>query len=416
MRLRVSMVGLGKLGLPCAEVFADTHDVVGYDTVARFSDSVRVVPTLREAVEGRDIVFVAAPTAHDPAYGGATPIAHLEPKDFDYGVVQAIISDINRHALPHQLVVLISTVLPGTVRSLIAPRLGNARFVYNPYLIAMGSVKWDLVNPEMMIIGTEDGALGGDAGELRSFYETFVKSDKYAIGTWEEAESIKIFYNTFISMKIGIVNMIQDVAEKNGHIDVDVVCNALKMADQRITGPKYLTPGMGDGGPCHPRDNIALRFLAQRLDLGYDIFSMLMVSREKQANNIADLLVRLAAQRDLPIVIFGKAYKPHVPYTDGSYSLLIAAYVEAAGRHISFADPATEDAPAEPGPWVVLLAHDAAVSYPSASGLGAGDGLYRPIPPGSVVVDPWRKFPGGPGIEVIHFGNTRARPGRMTER
>lgn len=411
MRFRVGVIGLGKLGLPCADVFARHHEVIGYDLAPRTSNSIRIAPTLQAAVTGQDIVFVAVPTPHDPAYGGDSPTTHLPPHDFDYSAVTSVVAEIDRHASAGQLVVLISTVLPGTIRSLVSPLLSKVPLIYNPYLIAMGSIEWDVINPEMVIIGTKDGAPDGDIVRLRSFYETFVRCDRYAIGTFEEAECIKIFYNTFISMKIGFANMVQDVAERNGHIDADIVCNALKMADLRITGPRYLTPGMGDGGPCHPRDNIALRSLADRLHLGYDIFGTLMASREKQAQHLARLLMDLSEERRLPIVIFGKTYKPGVPYTDGSYSLLIASYITSAGTGVSFADPGTGDQPDSPGPWVVLLAHDAAVSY--AASTSEITPLYRPIPPGSVVVDPWRKFPAAQGIEVIHYGNTRNRPGAL---
>ena len=71
---------------------------------------------------------------------------------------------------------------------------------------------------------------------------------RYIIGTWDECECIKVFYNTFISTKLSLVNMIQDVAEKQGNINVDVVTEALAKSDQRIMGPKYMTAGMGDGG------------------------------------------------------------------------------------------------------------------------------------------------------------------------
>ena len=149
--------------------------------------------------------------------------------------------------------VLISTVLPGTVRRELEPLIRNARFIYNPYLIAMGSVKWDMVNPECLIIGTEDGSLTGDAKILIDFYRPLMENQpRINVGTWDEAEAIKIFYNTFISTKIGLVNMIQDVAEANGNINVDVVTDALKAATMRIAGPKFMTAGMGDGGACHP--------------------------------------------------------------------------------------------------------------------------------------------------------------------
>ena len=76
----------------------------------------------------------------------------------------------------------------------------------------MGSVKWDMVNPEMIIIGTEDGNSTGDAKLLLDFYRPLMNNNpREIVGTWDEAESIKIFYNTFISAKIGLVNMIQEI-------------------------------------------------------------------------------------------------------------------------------------------------------------------------------------------------------------
>ena len=63
--------------------------------------------------------------------------------------------------------------------------------------------------------------------------------------------------------------MIQDVAERQGNINVDVVTGALCQAGTRIINSSYMTAGMGDGGACHPRDNIALRFLAKKFCLLY---------------------------------------------------------------------------------------------------------------------------------------------------
>ena len=155
----------------------------------------------------------------------------------------------------------------------------------------MGSVAWDMVNPEMVMIGTEDGSETGDAKQLTDFYKTVMDNDpRYVIGTWDECEAIKIFYNTFISAKVGLVNMIQDVAQKVGNINVDIVTDALRKSDMRIMGPKYMTAGMGDGGAC-PRDNIALRWMADKYDIGYDLFEAIMYAREKQADNMAKFMI-----------------------------------------------------------------------------------------------------------------------------
>jgi UDPglucose 6-dehydrogenase len=392
--MKIGFIGLGKLGMPCAEEIAKKgHAVLGYDVDKSLnSDYVIVEDTIKDVASEADIVFVAVPTPHDPNYDGKAPTAHLEPKDFQYDIVIDCLQEANKYMNKKQMLVLISTVLPGTVRREFVPLITNTRFVYNPYLIAMGTVAWDMVNPEMVMIGTEDGTETGDAKELRDFYDTCMENDpRYVIGTWDECECIKVFYNTFISTKIGLVNMIQDVAEKQGNINVDVVTTALAESTQRIMGPSYMKAGMGDGGSCHPRDNIALRYMAKKLDLGYDIFDAVMNAREVQAQNVAQKLCDIAKEKELPILINGIAYKPGVPYIDGSYALLVAQYCTEYGFNPMQVDPLVFGA--DPGPFraCVLLAHPE---------------LYVELSDDSVVVDPWRSYTSDKH-EVIHYGNTR---------
>ena len=402
----VGFIGIGKLGLPCAEVMAEHYAVTGYDIYPRTSSKITISDTLEGAVTGKDVIFVAVQTPHDPIYDGSQPITHLANKDFDYTIVNQVLADINQYVTKDQLVVLISTVLPGTTRRELRQHITNARFIYNPYLIAMGSVAWDMINPEMVIIGTEDGDETGDARLLREFYDQLMANNpRYAIGTWDEAECIKIFYNTFISAKVGLVNMIQDVAMRQGNINVDVVTDALVNSTIRIISGKYMTAGMGDAGPCHPRDNIALRYLAQELNLGYDIFDTIMNAREKQADNLAMYLTDLADQYDLPVVIHGKAYKPDIDMLDGSYSLLIGHYLDDVKVSYMYADPLTGDYVADGTDAIVLLAHNRQVTY-GYTGEKDKSELYFNPGPNSIIVDPWRSFT-DPNLSVIHYGNTR---------
>jgi len=405
--MNIGFLGIGKLGMPCAEVIAQKgHNVTGYDVEPRTSEYVKVCKSVKETVKDRDIVFIAVPTPHDPAYDGRAPTAHLTPKDFSYDIVKQVIIQANEHMTENQLLVLISTVLPGTTRKEFVELIDKPRFVYNPYLIAMGSVAWDMVNPEMVMIGTEDGTETGDANELLNFYKSIMENNpRYVVGTWDECECIKVFYNTFISAKIGLVNMIQDVAETQGNINVDVVTDALAESKMRIMGPQYMRAGMGDGGGCHPRDNIALRYMAEELGLGYDLFDSIMNAREIQAKNIAKKLVQLSIDNNMPIVIHGKAYKPNVEYLDGSYSMLIGSYVEKSAVNISYVDPMTGDDLEPTTPCVFLLAHSASTTY-KYTRQNNEDMLYCNIPDGSVVVDMWRTYE-NPNCTVIHYGNTR---------
>ena len=407
---KIGFIGIGKLGLDCAEVMAEKHEVRGYDIYPRTSDSVKVCD-IDELVNESEWIFIAVPTPHAEGYDGSVPSSHMEPRDFGHDAVIDAINKVNAHARDSKKVVLISTVLPGTTRHYFVPKLDSQHeFLYNPYLIAMGSTKWDMVHPEMIMIGTEDGKEDSLAGELIALYRPMMKnSPRIVIGTWDECEAIKIFYNTFISAKVGLVNMIQDFAMKIGNINVDVVTDALARSTMRIMGPKYMTAGMGDAGACHPRDNIALRWLAQEYEIGYDLFDTVMHAREIQARNLAQFMVDQS--NNLPIAIHGKAYKPDVPYCIGSYSTLVGHYIKELGHKVVYLDPIADD-PADvvaelQGPHVVLWAHNRKITYEYT-----GDQLdtqpYCTIPAGSIIVDPWRKLnQTANGITVIHYGNTR---------
>mgnify|MGYP006282389763 CR=1 FL=1 len=405
--MNIGYIGLGKLGLPCAEQISKKgHNVKGFDIDEVYSNLIEIKRNIKDTVENTDIVFIAVPTPHESGYDGTQPTSHLPPTDFSYDAVSKVLEEADQYMGKNQLLVLISTVLPGTTRREFVHLVKNTRFVYNPYLIAMGSVAWDMVNPEMLMIGTDDGTETGDAQQLKDFYETVMENDpRYVIGTYDECECIKVFYNTFISAKISLVNMIQDVAQKQGNINVDVVTDALANSSKRIMSSQYMTAGMGDGGSCHPRDNIALRYLAQELDLGYDLFDSIMQSREVQAENIAKELYRLAEEDNMPIYIHGKSYKPKVPYVDGSYSLLIGYYLQQLGISPTYIDPYTGDycQPSEPG--VFLMAHSASITYDYTE-YDTKDEIYCTIPPYSIIVDPWRRFTSSVS-KVIHYGNTR---------
>ncbi len=330
----IGFIGLGKLGMPCAEAVVDKgYHVNGYDIASKQSTKVDIKDSIQEVVEQSDIIFVATPTPHEEGYDGSEPTSHKEPKDFNYNSVKEVLTECNKYIRQDQTLALISTVLPGTIRRELAPLVTNTRLIYNPYLIAMGSVGWDMINPEMIIIGTMKGKIvtAKRAKHLLHFYSRICdNSPRIEFGTWEEAESIKIFYNTFISNKIALVNMVQDVSHKLGNMDVDKITKALAKSTQRINSPAYMKAGMGDGGACHPRDNIALRWLAKELDLGYDLFESIMSAREKQAESMAKAILTHGEN----VFFTSDSYKPGTTLVDGSYSLLVQHFVRKHGGQI----------------------------------------------------------------------------------
>lgn len=392
----IGFIGVGKLGEPCAEeIVKKGHTVKGYDISSFSSQHIQTTESIKECVEDTDIVFVAVPTPHHPDYDGKRPTSHLEPKDFDYSIVIDVLKEANKHMNKDQLLVLISTVLPGTTRREFVPLVTNTRFVYNPYLIAMGTVGWDMVNPEMVMIGTDDGSETGDAKQLREFYDSVMENNpRYVIGTYDECECIKVFYNTFISTKLSLVNMMQDVAQRQGNINVDVVTKALAESTQRIMSPAYMTAGMGDGGSCHPRDNIALRYMAKELNLEYDIFDSIMTAREVQAKNLAKFVVDTKNKYGGSIFLNGITYKPGVEYVDGSYALLVDHYIKELGEKCIYIDPLACEMPSSEANLggIVLLAHPTP---------------YLNYSTDTVFIDPWRSMKPDPKYLILSYGNTR---------
>jgi len=378
---KIGFIGLGKLGMPCAEAIADKgFDVTGYDIVEKNSTKITIKNSLQSLVEDRDIVFVATPTPHEDGYDGRAPTSRLPVKDFDYTAVKEVLTKCNKYMKFEQTLVLISTVLPGTTRREFDPLVTNTKLMYNPYLIAMGTVADDMINPEMIMIGSKNGMSGTNckirSELLESFYNQVCDNmPRVEIGTWEEAESIKIFYNTFISTKVALVNMIQDVAHKTGNMDVDVVTQALAKSTKRIVSPAYLKAGMGDGGACHPRDNIALRWLAKELALGYDMFESIMTAREKQAENMAMAIL----EHGKNIYFTSDSYKSGINMPDGSSSLLLQHFVVKHGGQIVNGF----DTPVE----VIVRVHE-------SDQITADEN--------TIIFDPWRSYP--EASNVVHYG------------
>jgi len=379
---KIGFIGLGKLGMPCAEAIADKgFHVAGYDIVRKSSDKIEIRDSIKELVEDRDIVFVATPTPHEEGYDGREPTSHLPVKDFNYEAVTKVLTKCNQYMTKEQTLVLISTVLPGTTRRDFAPLITNTSLVYNPYLIAMGTVAWDMINPEMIMIGTKNGLSGKNCKIRSEFLESFYNvvcdnMPRMEFGTWEEAEAMKIFYNTFISNKVALVNMIQDVAHRMGNINVDTVTQALAKSTQRIVSPAYMKAGMGDGGACHPRDNIALRWLAKELDLGYDMFETIMTAREKQAENMALAIL----EHGTNIWFSSDSYKAGTGLVDGSSSLLVQHYVKKHGGQLVHGI----DTPVQ----VIVRVHE-------SDEFTADDK--------TIIFDPWRTYP--KADNVVHYGN-----------
>jgi UDPglucose 6-dehydrogenase len=410
--VNVGFVGLGKLGLPVAVAIGSRgHRVLGWDEceAARANAEARRLPEgelapeglversalrvapLEEVVRESEILFLAVQTPHEPALEGATRLPEHR-SDFDYSFLRAAARSVGEAADSQgasPTLAVISTVLPGTIEREVAPLLPEAvELAYNPFFTAMGTTIADFLEPEFVLIGIADGV--GDA-RLRRFYRTIHDRPLFTTDV-RTAELIKVAYNTFIGQKIVFANTMMEIAHKVGG-NADDLARALGLGSERIVSPRYLRGGMGDGGPCHPRDNIALSWLSERLDLSHDIFSDIMEAREHQTEWLADLI---AERSDgLPVVVLGKAFKPESHLTTGSPATLLATILEERGIAFDHHDPRVDGA----GPPI-------AGRPPSLFFVATGHPEYRDasFPPGSVVLDPWACIEDQDGVEVVRIG------------
>jgi UDPglucose 6-dehydrogenase len=408
--MNIGFIGLGKLGLPCALAIEEKgHTVVGTDISEKVRNilSSRKLPYLEEGAQElllktniqlksieeilrtSDIVFVPIQTPHLPEYEGITRVPDTRV-DFNYdwlvsGLKQ--ISDTLDQIGEDRIVVVISTVLPGTIDTKIRPWLSKrVKLCYNPFFIAMGTTIKDFTAPEFVLLGVDDEIA---AEKVSAFYGTI--HDRPVFRTQiKNAELIKVAYNTFIGMKIAFINTMMEICYHTG-ADVDAVSSALELATERIISPKYMRAGMGDGGGCHPRDNIALSWLARSLGLSYDLFDSIMIAREEQTMWLAKLAAARSEGR--PIVVLGKAYKPETNLTVGSPSLLLVELL----RELGF-DPTCYD------PHVDAVAPD--LSKPAVFIIGTKHGAFLQFdfPEGSHVLDPWGYIPNKFGITVERIG------------
>ena len=418
---RVGLLGLGKLGMPVALAMSlKGHDVMGFDLDAqrmqkeRFPHRERgpsgepsIEPliqrsdlkfgSLDEVVRHAEIIFVAVQTPHDPLYEGVTRLPK-ERRDFDYRFLRAAIDDLSAAIERNdedKVVIVISTVLPGTMRREILPRLGHrVKLCYNPFFIAMGTTIDDFINPEFVLFGVNSIEAAWIA---QQFYRT-LHNKPFFQTSLENAELVKVAYNTFISMKICYANVLMEICHKTPGCNVDEISGALALATDRLLSPRYLRGGMGDGGGCHPRDNIALSWLAQKINLSYDFFDHLMACRERQTDWLADLIEEHHERRGFThkkVGLYGRSFKAGTNLTVGSPATLLENILKERGYEVEMYDPHV-DSGACPFDWV-------GVYFVSTKHGEFASPTFR-FPPGSVVLDPFRFLPKRSDVEVVYVG------------
>ena len=419
--MNIGFLGLGKLGLPVALAIEEKgHKVIGTDINDRTLRNIRFktldyiekgaqelldksqikIKPVEEIVKESEIIFVPIQTPHSEKYEGITRIPE-ERADFDYKYLKEGIMNLSEEIEKNhedKIVVIISTVLPGTIRREIKPILGkHTKLCYNPFFIAMGTTIDDFLNSEIILFGVDDKEA---ANKAKEFYRT-INNSPFHETTLENAELIKVVYNTFISTKIAMINTIMETCHHMPNTNVDDVTKALSLCTDRIISSKYLLGGMGDGGGCHPRDNIALSYLARKLNLSFNWYDNIMKQREKQTEWLADLII--SEKFEKKINILGKCFKPETNMTVGSPSILLKNILEEKGEKVTMWDPYVDSMNLEE-----VSKKNFWETEPQLFFIGTKHEAFKHFyfKPGSTVIDPFRYLKLNNEIRYIPIGDT----------
>src|SRR3984885_10029704 len=306
----VSVVGLGKLGSPLAAclaskgfrvigVDADPQKVkmlqaghapifeTGLEELTRANhERLSASSGVEDAVEKSLITFVVVGTPSESS--GNFSLKYVLP------VCESIGRALQRKREFH-LIVLTSTVTPGSTGGLVKAALERVSgktcgvdfgLCYSPEFIALGSVIRDFLNPDMLLIGESDGRSGD---MLQALYAQVCENrPSVARMAFVNAEVTKLAVNTYVTTKISYANMLARICERLPGANVDVITSALGL-DTRI-GAKYLKGAVSYGGPCFPRDNLALVQLAQQLGVPPDLAQTVDRFNRLQGIWLADLV------------------------------------------------------------------------------------------------------------------------------
>ena len=356
--MKLSIIGLGKLGAPMAAVMAHKgHTVVGVDVNPAYVTAIQqgrapvnepgladmiqanrqrlsATTDYDEAIQSTEATFIIVPTPSDP--DGTFSLR------FVMSAAEKIGAALRKKKDWH-LVVLSSTVMPGSTGAKLLPALEahsgkkcgrDFGLCYNPEFIALGSVIRDMLKPDMILIGESD-ARSGEI--LETLYNGVCESNpRIQRMNYVNAELTKLSVNTFVTTKISYANMLAQVCETLSGADVDVVTSAIG-CDSRI-GRKYLKGALGYGGPCFPRDNVAFSALARANGVPALLAEATDQMNKRQVPRLAELILSRLPEGGT-VGILGLSYKPDTDVVEESQGLALAKELLSRGVPVVVYDP-----------------------------------------------------------------------------
>jgi GDP-mannose 6-dehydrogenase len=324
--MRLSVFGIGYVGCVSAACFAKAgHDVIGVDLNQTKVDIINSgkSPIVEAGIDELIAAMVAAGRLRattDPAAAimnsdaslvcVGTPSNANGSLDLDHvkHVCEEIGATLRAKAARHTVVIR-STMLPGTIESLVAPALETSSgkkagsdfgVCINPEFLREGSSLKDFYAPPFTLIGTDEEETAKLVRELYVGIEAplFVTALK-------TAEMVKYACNCFHALKVSFANEIGNICKAIG-IDSHEVMNVFAQDTKLNLSPYYLTPGFAFGGSCLPKDLRAINYKAKQLDVEAPVLSSILPSNRLQIERAVNMVLQTGKKR---VGVLGFSFK-----------------------------------------------------------------------------------------------------------
>ena len=438
MGIRISVIGLGKLGACTAACLAyKGFEVIGVDVNDKVVEAInrgkapvreprlqelidasrkrlRATQDYREALLESDVTFLIVPTP-------SKRDGHFSDRFLKDALLH--LSDALRRKAGYHLFSITSTVSPGTTEGHLIPLIEqcsgkelNRDFgvCYNPEFIALGSVIDDFLHPDLVLIGESEGRAGDI---LEGIYRRICENTPHiARMSIVSAEIAKISLNSFVTMKISFANTLAELCGAVPGADIDAITTALG-ADRRVS-PYYLKGGLSYGGPCFPRDNRAFMAFARKYGVKTPLAEATDEVNLMHIRYLIDLVLSSMVDSRRAVSILGLAYKPGTPVIEESPAIkLIEGLLKRDVEVIVYDPMAMEEARSCLGDSVLYATslRDCIAHSPTCV-ITTPDDEFRRIDSTYVVHDPtviidcWRILrPEGLGNKVEYIGLGRGR-------
>ena len=354
--MKISIIGCGYVGLVAGFCFADSgHKVTCIDNNDKKIGLLKenkvpiyepgLTELLLKNVENNNLSFELNITENIKdseivLIAVGTPTG--ENGDANLTFVYQCAKEIAEFISPNTQIIIKSTVPVGTcdaVEDIIKENCVHSEFsiISNPEFLREGNAINDFINPDRIVIGTDEQT---DKKIMINLYKNIITEDKILFTSRRSSELIKYASNSMLAMRIIFINEIADLCEKIG-ADVTDIAKGIGL-DKRI-GPHFLEPGPGFGGSCFPKDARALIESGKKYDAPQTLLESVILGNENRKKNISKkILDKLDKQSENQIGILGVTFKAETDDMRESPSLIVIPDLQENGMNISVYDPEGE--------------------------------------------------------------------------